>query len=117
MDQLSTVIPERKRRRRFTSEFKQQVLSACDVPGQSVASVARQYDLNANLLHKWRRTSEAPSPTGFIRLPAPTVAVVSPPAESVSRSTVHFSLPGGVNVYWPVSEIDRSVHWLKAMIP
>ena len=35
--------------------LKARVLAACDGPGASVAAIARAYDLNANLVHKWRR--------------------------------------------------------------
>ena len=33
--------------------LRAQVLSACQQPGASVASVARAHSLNANLGHKW----------------------------------------------------------------
>lgn len=114
MDQLVPIHPSPKRRRRFTREFKQQVLEACEVPGNSIASVARQFELNANLVHKWRRERRVHSPTGFVRLPAPVDAIVS--NDSGSRTTVRIELPGGVVAHWPTSEINQSVHWLKAMI-
>ena len=113
MDQLTPVIPARKRRRRFTPEFKQQVLNACDVPGQSVASVAHQFDLNANLLHKWRRVHHTSTPTDFVRLPERGAPIVSSHPEP--GATVRFELPGGVFAHWPITAIDQSVPWLKAM--
>jgi transposase len=42
-------------RRRHNAELKAKVLAACDEPGASVAAVAHAHDLNANLVHKWRR--------------------------------------------------------------
>ena len=45
----------REPRRRHGEELKAKVLAACDEPGASVAAVARAHDLNANLVHKWRR--------------------------------------------------------------
>lgn len=42
-------------RRRHSAELKAKVLTACDEPGASVAAVAHAHDLNANLVHKWRR--------------------------------------------------------------
>ena len=114
MDQLTPVILKPKQRRRFTPEFKQQVLDACEVPGQSVASVAHQFDLNANLLHKWRRTYRVNTQTDFVRLPAS----ITPPASSQSGSdtTVRIELPDGVVAHWPTSAIDQSIPWLKALM-
>ncbi len=42
-------------RRRHDAQLKAKVLAACEEPGASVAAVARAHDLNANLVHKWRR--------------------------------------------------------------
>ena len=44
-------------RRRHDAELKRQVIAACAAPGASVAQVAMNYGLNANLVHKWRRLS------------------------------------------------------------
>jgi transposase-like protein len=46
------------------------VIEACDELGQSVAGFARQHDLNANLLHKWRKQFKACGADDFIRLTA-----------------------------------------------
>ena len=48
-------------RRRHGGELKAQVLAECDGPGASVAAVAQTHGLNANLVHKWRRTERAKS--------------------------------------------------------
>jgi len=42
-------------RRRWSVEFKRQVVAEASAPGVSVAAVARRYDLNANLVFNWRR--------------------------------------------------------------
>jgi transposase len=36
--------------------LKRRVLDECRQPGASVAQVALSHGLNANLVHKWRRT-------------------------------------------------------------
>ena len=110
MDQLAPADFNPKRRRRYSAEFKAQVVRACDEPGQSVAGVARQYDLNANLLHKWRKQLKA-SPKGFIQLPVPAM-----PDHKPAASTVRIDLPGGIVVHWPSDDIALSVNWLKALI-
>ena len=110
MDQLAPVVSSPKRRRRFSHEFKARVVQACDEPGQSVAGVARQYDLNANLLHKWRRQLKA-GPKDFIQLP-----VSAMPSHKPARSTVRIDLPEGISVHWPTDDIALSVNWLKALM-
>jgi transposase len=43
------------RRRRFTKEFRRQVVEETLAPGASVAGVALRHRLNANLVFTWRR--------------------------------------------------------------
>jgi transposase len=42
-------------RRRYSAEFKAQVMSQCDVHGNSVAKVAMSHGINANVVHGWRQ--------------------------------------------------------------
>ncbi|MDR5831505.1 transposase [Caballeronia sp. LP006] len=39
----------------FSVEFKRQIVEATLKPGASAALIAREHDINANLLFKWRR--------------------------------------------------------------
>ncbi|MCR4471862.1 MULTISPECIES: transposase, partial [unclassified Burkholderia] len=43
----SEALPERRRRRRYSEEFKAQVVAACQGIGVSVAAVALEHRLNA----------------------------------------------------------------------
>jgi transposase len=43
------------KRRRWSVEFKRELVAATLEAGSLVASVARQHDINANQLFKWRR--------------------------------------------------------------
>ena len=43
-------------RRRYSQEFKAQVLGECDVPGASVAKVAMSHGINTNIVHGWRNS-------------------------------------------------------------
>jgi len=45
----------RVKRRQWREEFKRQIVAEASAPGVSVASVARRYELNANLIFNWRR--------------------------------------------------------------
>ena len=42
-------------RRRYSVEFKAQVLAECEVPGASVAKVAMSHGINTNVVHGWRK--------------------------------------------------------------
>ena len=50
---------ERRRRRRWTVEQKHRIVEETLKAGASVSMVARRYDINANLLFKWKREAEA----------------------------------------------------------
>lgn len=63
---LQTVIDStptlKKPRRNHTDEFKLQLIQQAQQPGESVAKVAMQYQVNANLLHKWIRQNKSDTP-------------------------------------------------------
>ncbi|MGE1153945.1 transposase [Pseudomonas kitaguniensis] len=42
-------------RRTHSKSFKAQVIQECAQPGASIASIALNHSLNANLVHKWIR--------------------------------------------------------------
>uniref|UniRef100_UPI001F5FCB17 transposase n=1 Tax=Pseudomonas antarctica TaxID=219572 RepID=UPI001F5FCB17 len=53
---MDTTAPARRtgRRPNFPSEFKRQVVEATLQTGASVSLIAREHDLNANLVFRWR---------------------------------------------------------------
>ena len=76
-DTINRVV-KRAPRRRHDMDFKAQVLHACRQPGASVAAIARQHGLNANVVHRWRVNER--------NAVAPTVAAspkTSPPVKLV----------------------------------
>lgn len=44
-----------KKRRTFTRDFKVEAVRLTEEEGRSVASVARELDIHANVLSRWRR--------------------------------------------------------------
>jgi transposase len=105
--------PTTNRRRRYSRAFKHQVLDECNEPGASVAGVAIRHGLNPNLVQKWRKALQSTSKSDFVRLPAPTAA----PAVAAS-ATLRIEVPtpkGTLIVHWPVSELQQSVAWLRAL--
>ena len=51
MSELSVLEAPRKRRR-FSTAFKAKIVETCQQPGASVADIALEHALNANLVHK-----------------------------------------------------------------
>ena len=100
-----------KARRTHSREFKEIVLKACNEPGHSVASVAQKYQVNANLVHKWRRQFEKQDAEVFIPVPVQTAPALPRPADA----TVRIELPNGTVIHWPADRIMDSAHWLKVL--
>src|SRR5437016_11730474 len=74
-------------RRRHSAELKDKVLAACDEPGASVAAVALAHDLNANLVHKWRRCRDAGRLASAAGVMSAEVALCLPPAPPAAAPT------------------------------
>jgi transposase len=97
---------KRDGRRRYDKQAKAELVQACLKPGVSVARVALEHGVNANLLRKWITlhlqkqeqpaiaTSQSVAPS-----PSPFVAVV--PADSCGRraeSGLRVRLPNGIEI-------------------
>lgn len=107
-------------RRRHDAELKRQVLAECEAPGASVARIALEHGLNANLVHRWRRIAEGrergthapPRAAQFIALPI-AAPVESAPAEiriELKRGAT------GINVVWPTSAAAECAMWLRELL-
>jgi len=48
----------RRRNKRWPAALKREIVAATYLPGSSVSIVARQYDVNANQVFRWRRLAE-----------------------------------------------------------
>ncbi len=113
MDKISNnTLPVRRKvkRRRHSPEFRARVIAECDQPGASIAAVARQYQLNANLVHKWRKAAKA----GTHPLPA-TPGFISLSQLATDTDTRVTLIIGELKVEWPISHIHQSIAWLKAL--
>ena len=109
--ETSDTPPGRQRRRRYDAAFKRAIVEQTLVPGASVARIARDHDINANQLFKWRRqfllegsvasATEESTPSTISLLPvtvvgeeaaapsAPSPAAPSPPGQ------IEIQLAGG----------------------
>lgn len=45
----------RRTHRTYTPEFKAELVAMCQKPDASIAALALQHGMNANLLHRWRK--------------------------------------------------------------
>lgn len=55
MSDVDTNDVKRRRNERWPKELKREILAATCLPGSSVSIVARQHDVNANQVFRWRR--------------------------------------------------------------
>ena len=82
------------RRRRFSKEFKRQVVEETLVRGASVAAIAMGHRLNANQVFTWRRKylrESAAAPTKAVKMLPVTIEAPSVPMRAPSQSSPHQS--------------------------
>jgi transposase len=105
------------KRRFYSPELKLQVVSACAQPGASIAGVAMQHGINANIVHRWLREH---SQGTLINRP-PTFVPVTLSAATESAAV----LPTGdirievkrantsIVVHWPLAGGAACAQWLR----
>jgi transposase-like protein len=116
----------RRKRRRYTDEFKAEVVAACQGPGVSVAAIALMHKLNANLLRRWLEKAESGATTTGSDVVAmkPSAAAPIPPAFvplQVSDANSHqreirVEVRRGhqsITVSWPTSDAAQCAAWLR----
>jgi transposase len=125
-------------RRRHSAELKAAVLAECEVPGASVAAVALEHGLNANLVRKWLvgrgikrtglpapRVASAPadkaSSTPVMATPASFVPVQLPPPLSapVAAKDMKVQLRRGattVTLSWPAESAGELMTWMRELV-
>jgi len=119
-------------RRTFTTEFKQHLIELCQQPDTSVAKVAMQHQINANLLHKWMSQSKSRSPalkqvlhqqTDFlpIVLNSPSGTEESQPSPAINHSVAHIRIPlrhsdQMIEIDWPVQSTMELLPLIQSLI-
>jgi transposase len=103
-------------RRRHSAELKAQVLSECEQPGASVASVALSHGINANIVHKWRRLANAsctPLPVASfvpIALPSPSCAAPADIRMELRRGATTMTIT------WPAAVAGDCAAWMRELL-
>jgi transposase len=120
----------RRRRRTHSAGFKAQVVAACRTPGVSIAAVALEHRLNANLLRRWVTEEERIREAGLIaagsgsqvpsiaantafvpvELPRPSVATAQEIVIELRRGTTL------VKVSWPIEAAPACSAWLRTLV-
>ncbi|MBK9243254.1 MAG: transposase [Burkholderiales bacterium] len=108
----------RRKRQRYSAEFRQQVLSECARPGASMAAVALAHGLNANLVQKRRRQAhgddrDRPLPAARF---VPVAVAAAEPADAMSPAAIHLDVRRGAvhaRIRWPVSAAGDCAAWLR----
>ena len=122
--------PDRRRRRTHSTEFKTKVVASCRKPGVSIAAVALDYRLNANLVRRWVVADEQASSAKLI-----DTTIASPASLSIEnrafipiqmeRSAVTppqeitIELRRGattVKVGWPLAATADCAAWLRDLL-
>jgi transposase len=97
-------VPERARRRRYTTAQKLAIVRECLLPGASLAGVAMRHQANANMVRKWvvkfqRGGFGEAADIGMQLLPVAVrrrVAVSVPAPVGVPSVTLEIEMPRGV---------------------
>lgn len=116
---------EKRRRRRHTAEFKAAAVAACREPGASVAAVALDRKLNANLLRTWiKRADRAPSMPKAIVAPQAAsflplrIDTHSEPSAATGRP-IRVHIRKGrtrVTIEWPATAAGACALWLRELL-
>ncbi|MBT00860.1 MAG: IS66 family insertion sequence hypothetical protein [Oceanospirillaceae bacterium] len=111
-----------RRRRRHSPQFKASVVAACLRPNTSVAQIAREHGLNANMVQTWirnaRQEKALPVSPGFVALPVPAPAIPMP-RQTQESQPILIELPstgGVITVQWPPEAADQCVRWLRTLL-
>ena len=127
MNEISVVNPAAKRKR-YTKAFKHKLISACSQPGASVAGIALEHGLNANMLRKWIRVAQNGQrqsnfdPPGFVALPMPGNVPApsrSPVMQNAVTESIRMEIPyrhQSINISLPVSQMDRCLALLRELL-
>ncbi len=107
MSDVDTNGAKRRRNKRWPKELKREIVAATYLPGSSVSIVARQYDVNANQVFRWRRLAEksgstsssSSSSSGLIPVTiTPEPEDKAPPAQPAHSDIIEIEVGGDCRV-------------------
>ena len=118
----------KRRRRRHSADFKARAVAACQAPGASLAGVALEWQLNANLLRRW--VNEAVGKMALVSAEhsaaldkgAPTfvpVAITGPRPAAQSERPIRVQVRKRglrLTIEWPTSAAGFCAGWLQELL-
>lgn len=137
-DSLTSLQTLRRTHRTYSAQFKVDLVAACLCPGASIAALALQHGMNANVLHRWLKEYELgrhrpgqasaagmvqPSqPPAFIAIPlASTMASQASMPTQCATATADIRIESQrnglcVTVSWPVSASGECAQMLREVL-
>ena len=120
----------RRTHRTYTPEFKAELVAACQQPGVSIAALAGQHGMNANVLHRWlkehqrngcHRLLAQPGPKSRLAefVPIPLTTPMPAPADHGQSQEIRIELRKGaltMAVTWPVCAMADFASWTTAVL-
>ena len=113
---------KREARRVHSAQLKAAILKRCAEPGASVAAIALEHGLNANLVHRWRRIAEGRErgrrevavSKQFVPVP-----IVSQSTVGTTEETIRIEIRrAGVvaSVQWPIAHAAQCAAWMRELM-
>lgn len=111
---------EKATRRRYSRDFKAQVMAECEVPGASVARVAMSHGINTNVVHGWRkRAREGGDATFAQRQEFVPIQLAPPDAPLAAERGIEVELRRGavtMKITWPRSATADLAAWTRELL-
>ena len=105
------------KRRFYSPELKLQVVQACAQPESSIAGVAMQHGINANIVHRWLREHSQGTlinrPQTFVPVTLNTATV---PAAALPTGDIRVEVKRAnatIVVHWPLAAGAVCAQWLR----
>ena len=105
------------KRRFYSPELKLQVVGACAQPGASIAGVALQYGINANIVHRWLREHSQGTlgnrPQTFVPV---TLSAATEPATAQPTADIRIEVKrvgATIVVHGPLAGGAACAQWLR----
>lgn len=105
------------KRRFYSPELKVQVVAACAQPGASIAAVAMQHGINANIVHRWLREHSQGTwvnrPQTFVPV---TLSEATEPATVQPTADIRIEVKRAnatIVVHWPLAAGAACAQWLR----
>jgi transposase len=105
------------KRRFYSPELKLQVVGACAQPGASIAGVAMQHGINANIVHRWLREHSQGTLTNRPQTFVPvTLNAATEPAAALPTGDIRIEVKRAntsIVVHWPLADGAACAQWLR----